>query len=123
MTWRFTDQTRRIVVREMPDGSMESKLASAADIQAIIGSVLEPELQIEPVPDRVTPLQMRRALTQAGLRAQVETYVYTLDQDAQDAWEYATEIRRDSSFIAAGAIALDLSSEQLDELFRTAAAL
>ena len=123
MTWRFADETRRVVVRALPGGALESKLASAEDIQAIIDTVLDPETVPSPVPDRVSPLQMRRALSLAGLRDVVEAYVYTLDQDTKDAWEYATEIRRDSSFIAAGAIALDLSSEQLDELFRTAAAL
>jgi hypothetical protein len=74
------------------------------------------------VPLSVTPLQMRKALRAAGLIDTVTNYVATLDDDSKDAWEYATEIERGNAIIAAGATALNMTSGQVDDLFRAAAA-
>lgn len=74
-----------------------------------------------PVPQAVTPLQARRAINAAGLRASIEAAIAAADQDAKDAWEYATEIRRDNALIASMAGALGLTSAQIDDLFRDAA--
>lgn len=75
------------------------------------------------VPDAVTPLQMRKALRAAGLRPQVDTYLATLSEEAQEAWEYCVEVRRDDPFIADAADALGMTAEQRDDLFRLAASL
>jgi hypothetical protein len=75
------------------------------------------------VPQVVTPLQARKAINAAGLRASIEAAVAASGQDAKDAWEYATEIRRDNALIASMAAGLGLTSAQIDDLFRAAAAL
>jgi hypothetical protein len=75
------------------------------------------------VPQFVTPLQFRRALNQLDIRDDVETYVNTLSQDEKDAWEYATEFQRNNQIIANAAIALNKTSEEVDDLFRLASTL
>ncbi len=85
----------------------------------------EPEAPNTPappiVPQVVTPLQARRAINAANLRTAIEAAVAAADQDTKDAWEYATEIRRDNPIIAAMAASLNLTGEQIDDLFRAAA--
>ncbi len=76
-----------------------------------------------PVPEAVTPRQIRRALNAAGLRATVEVAVAQAPQDVRDDWEFALEIRRDHPELNAMALALGLTSEQLDALFIAAAAI
>lgn len=76
-----------------------------------------------PVPQSVTPLQIRLALTQLGLRAAVDAAVLAADPGTRDAWEYALEIRRDNPLLAAFAAALGKTPEEVDEIFRIAARL
>ncbi len=64
---------------------------------------------------------MRRALNASGLRTQVEGALAAAPQDARDAWEFATDIRRDDATLNAMAAALGLSTTQVDDLFRLAA--
>lgn len=75
------------------------------------------------VPTTITPLQVRLALNQSGLRAQVNAYVATLSQDEQDKWEYATTIERTNATLVAGTAALGMSPAQVDQLFQTASTL
>lgn len=81
-------------------------------------SAIEQAAAQTPVPEWITPLQARRALTAAGMRSAVDNYVAALDQDSKDAWEYATIVHRDNAIIAAGAAALGLTTAQVDDLFR-----
>lgn len=76
-----------------------------------------------PVPPSISPLQARRALRAAGLIDEVNVAVSSADADTQDAWEYATEIRRDNEIIAAMAAQFGLTDAQVDDLFRAGAAL
>jgi len=73
------------------------------------------------VPAAVTPLQMRRALRAADLMVQVEALVEQLDDEAREAWEYAVVIHRNDPLITSAAEQLDLTSAQVDDLFRAAA--
>lgn len=71
----------------------------------------------------VSPFQTKAALLQAGLLTQVEAVI---NDPATDplvvlAWNNASEFRRTSPMIAALAAQLNLSDEQLDELFTNAA--
>lgn len=72
---------------------------------------------------RVTTLQARRALRQAGLKAQVDAYVGTLSEEDQEAWDYAMFIQRDSTILEAGRVALGMTQEQMDQLFLLAASM
>ena len=76
-----------------------------------------------PVPDAVSPLQIRLALNMSGLRDSVDAYVATLNQTAKDAWEYATVIERSNSILVNGAKALGKTDKDLDDLFILAATL
>jgi len=74
------------------------------------------------VPEKVSPKRFRMALNQIeGLRAQVEAAVSAADQDTQDAWQYATVVRRDDAYVNALGTALGLTSDEIDDIFRAAA--
>lgn len=65
----------------------------------------------------ISPFQARAALFAAGLLDDVEAAIQAEGPPAVLAWEYATEWRRDSPTIATLAAVLELSEEQVDELF------
>jgi hypothetical protein len=88
------------------------------------GSGWEPKpIPPVPVPASITPLQARRALRAADLLDAVNTWIATQPDDAQEAWEYCVEVRRDDALIAGAQEGLGLTSEQVDDLFRAGAAL
>jgi hypothetical protein len=68
----------------------------------------------------VTPWQIRKALNALGLRAAVEAAVKASDQNTQDAWQYATEFRRDNPLVTNIGLALGKTSEEVDALFELA---
>jgi hypothetical protein len=74
-----------------------------------------------PPPSPVTPLQIRRALNASGMRGMVEAALAAAPQDARDAWDYATEVKRDDATLNAMAAALGLTAIQVDDLFKLAA--
>lgn len=74
-----------------------------------------------PPPSPVTPLQIRRALNASGMRGMVEAALVTAPQDAKDAWEFATEIKRDDATLNAMAADLGMTPAQIDGLFTLAA--
>lgn len=82
-----------------------------------------PLIDLNPVPKSVTPLQARRALRQAGLATFVQDLVATMDEETQEAWAYALEIRRDDAALSAAAAEMGMSDSDLDELFRLAATM
>lgn len=77
------------------------------------------------VPQSVTRLQAKAALLQAGLLDAANAHFAQAGADplARLAWAEATTFERDSRLVAATATALNLSSAQLDDLFRTAATI
>lgn len=75
------------------------------------------------VPASVSPRQARLALLRAGLLEQVETAVKAGSKQAQIEWEFGLEIRRDHEWLAIIAAQIGLSDAQVDDLFRSAAAL
>ena len=76
-----------------------------------------------PVPDKVSPLQMRRALRHLGLKATVDGFLATQSDEVNESWEYATEIQRSNELIAMAAMGLGMTDEQTDDLFRLANSL
>lgn len=75
----------------------------------------------------VTSRQARLALFGAGMLAQAEQALQALPSPEKEAalieWEYAAEVQRSHPLITAMAEALGLSDEQIDDLFRSAAAI
>jgi hypothetical protein len=76
-----------------------------------------------PVPQEVSVMGAKVALSRAGLLTTVEAWINTQSAERQLIWNTATTFRRDSALIAAGAAALGLTSAQLDALFITAATI
>jgi hypothetical protein len=81
--------------------------------------VVEPEPA--PVIMSVGPLQLRRALREVGMYAAVVAYVEAADEEIQEAWEYATEYRRDDPLFPVVQTAMELTDEDVDNLFALAA--
>lgn len=78
------------------------------------------------VPQMVSRAQGKVALIQAGLWAQVLSFVAAIDDPLQKAvaevaLNDTSEWRRDSPFLAQAGAALGLTAEQLDDLFVAAA--
>lgn len=73
---------------------------------------------VSPVPQQVTPRQIRQALTQAGLRDAVEYAVSQSSQDVKDWWEYSTVFERQNPQVIGMAAALGVSDSQVDDLWR-----
>lgn len=76
-----------------------------------------------PVPQEVTPRQIRLALNAMGLRDAIEAAVAAGSRDLQDTWEFSTVIERANPLIAGMAAALGMSEAQVDALFVLAATL
>jgi len=73
---------------------------------------------IPPVPQQVTPRQIRQALTRAGLRDAVEYAVSQSSQDVKDWWGYSTVFERQNPQVIGMAAALGVSDSQVDDLWR-----
>ena len=85
------------------------------------GTVFSAVPRNNPAPEKITPLEARRALRAAGLLGAVNAWIATQPADTQDAWEYCIEVRRDDRLVADAQNALGLTSEQVDDLFRAGA--
>ena len=75
------------------------------------------------VPESVSPRQIRLALNATGLRVTVESAVASGTQDLKDWWEYALDIERNHALINGMAAQLNITEQQIDDLFRLAATL
>jgi len=75
------------------------------------------------LPDSVTPLQIRKALRQQSLLANVVSYIQNLSDDDRDEWEYMLTITPDNHIIQNAAISLGKTQNQINNLFRLAATL
>lgn len=85
-----------------------------------------------PVPDAASPATIRVALrrlhgvTNAALDATVQAVLAGIADpgardDAETLWMYSVSIRRDHPLVAAVGAALNLTPDQVDEVFRVAA--
>lgn len=73
------------------------------------------------VPTVVTMRQARLALLQQNLLASVEAVIAQAGTAAQIEWEYATELNRNHPLTQSVSAALNLTAQQLDDLFTLAA--
>lgn len=83
----------------------------------------EPPAPPQPIPESVTPRQIRQAMTRAGLRTTVEAAIAAADQDTKDWYEFATDFRRDHPMVAALAATLNVPDADLDNLWILAGSL
>lgn len=103
-------------------GLVSPTTASAENVEAELPILwANPYTPPTPPPSPVTPLQIRRALNASGMRGMVEAALVAAPQDAKDAWEFATEIKRDDATLNAMAADLGMTPTQIDGLFTLAA--
>lgn len=108
------------VVMAVPDTMANHERRLIAEWEAAGNTIAA---YVPPVPSSVKPLQMRKALRAAGLKAQADAYAASLSEEAQEAWEYASVIMRDDPFIEGARLALGMTQAQADDLFRLADSL
>lgn len=80
----------------------------------------------DPVPvasPQISPRQIRMALTQLGLRTQVEAAVAAGDQDLKDWYQFSTFFDRHHPQVIAMAAALNVDDQELDTLWALGATL
>lgn len=75
------------------------------------------------IPTTVSMRQARLALLQSNLLNSVNTAINQGNEADKITWEYATEVNRNSPLVQNMAIALQLSSSDLDQLFTLASSL
>lgn len=89
--------------------------------------VFTPPPPVSLVPTVLTMRQARLVLFTAGLIGSVQAAIDSLPspqkEKAQIEWEYSNEVQRHNGFVSQLAPALGLTSEQVDALFVTGAAL
>ncbi len=73
------------------------------------------------VPKSVTRRQAKQALLQVGLLSTIESYMASAPMNVQIDWYDAQEIQRDWSTLSIVSQDLNLSSDQVDDLFILAA--
>ena len=110
---------------EQVDGQWRRSITVQPLPPEVVANNLE-RARLARVPQMVSRAQGKVALIQAGLWAQVLAFVAAIPDPVERAVAEVTlhdtqEWRRDSAFLAQAAQALDLTEQQLDELFVTAA--
>lgn len=78
---------------------------------------------VNPIPSIVSMRQARLALLQSNLLAQVDAAVSAGTEADKITWEYATEVNRNDTLVQNLSVALNLTEQDLDNLFTLAASL
>lgn len=73
-----------------------------------------------PVPQTVTPLQMRKALRLLGLKDAVDAMLAGAPEEVVEEWEYATAIDRYNPTLLAASNIMGKTPEDMDNVFRLA---
>jgi len=107
------------VVYATPPETTEGQTLQEGEIEMIegvptIGWVIQ-DVRVS-TPQSITPRQARLILLQYGLLDDIEAMVAT-DKAMEIWWEYSLEILRDNEHIKTAAIALNITDEQLDQMF------
>ena len=85
----------------------------------------QPAIQeVREVMPPLSPWQLRKSLKSAGLRGQVEAAINSSqNEDLKDWWKYETDFYRIAPLLLLMAQQLNITDEQLDQIFITGAAL
>lgn len=121
MIYKYTDSTNTVVHVIDADGiSRSSMLASALSE----GAEIQPaDLPVPVIPSIVSMRQARLALLQAGLLSTVNIAIQAGGEADQIEWEYATEVNRETTLVQNMKAGLNLTEEDLDNLFTIASTL
>lgn len=130
MSWKFADETRLIVSRDLPGGGIDSRSVNDAEFRAWLDSgnvPLPPQIASNGVPFEVTQRQARMALHALGHLTSVEAAINALPDpprtEARIAWDFSNTIQRSNPFVSQLAALLGFTDQDLDELFLMAAGL
>lgn len=107
----------RVPLADIPAGNTMRGYSFARNAEGVIEMVP----QLTPIP--VTPRQIRLALSQIGLRKEIEDWVDTQDIVVKDSWTFATEFDRYHPLVVSACTALGKTDEDLDALFALARTL
>jgi len=107
--------------RPMPEAFLASVVVPATP-KRILSLPMTTQVK-PPVPTVIPAWKGKAALREAGLLDAVEAAVAAAGGRVLDAWSGASEWSRDSEFLTALAANLGLSSESVDNLFRSAEAM
>lgn len=109
---KIKDRVLGIVLADVTEDAVE------ASINMLISSGYDPIVINDKA--KVASWQFRRALNQMGLRADVETAVAASNQDTKDMWEYSQTFDRQHPFVAAIALVLNKTDDEIDAVFALA---
>lgn len=92
--------------------------------EGILKAIPKPKEKI----DKITLRQTKLILNQMGLLSGVESYINSIEDEklkatAKIEWEYANDVERTNPLIATLQAGLNLSDEQVDDMFREASKL
>lgn len=124
--WQTTNEPSEEIRATYPEGTIEVPLKPGADYEWQDGEWVHvpPDpaeaLAAERAGMVASRFQAKAALLEAGLLEQVEAVLADASPVARLAWVEAVEFRRWSPTILAAAEALNLTPEQVDDLFRLA---
>lgn len=115
------------VGEEEYNGKQNLKITDIAKYQAYLtawtNAVTVPQPQVIPSFTVVSMRQARLALLQSGYLNTVNAAISQGSQQNQITWEYATEVNKADPLVAEMSLALNLTEQDLDNLFTLAASL
>ena len=118
---RDNDGVITAVYAEQQSEGQEEVENTSPELLAFLSPTLVANLKlVSTVPDQVSAGQLIKALSNVGLLAQVDAVVAQADTLTQRLWARAAIFPRNDPMVAAIATALNVSSTELDNLFRLA---
>lgn len=110
--------------RLLCDGTLELPFSVIGSYSISDDDSLMPVFTIpRPVPNEISPRQIRRALSESGLRTLVESAISAGDQELKDWWEWSTSFLRNHPLVEQMARTLGVTDQELDDLWRLGASL
>lgn len=103
-----------------PQGQVLMSYTLALDGDSIVATGV---FSVPPVPQEVSRLQAKQALRAGGKLTDVETAIAGASDEVKIYWADASMFHRDHPTLLAMATALGMSSDEVDALFRAAAAI
>ena len=109
-------------LKELAAGVLKDEIDSIIDNSEEMKDRLR-EFRDDGIPYKISIRQAKLALLGAGLLDDIENAMASADRSVQISWEYATEFERDNPIILYFQSQLNLSKEQVDNLFISAKGL
>lgn len=103
-------------LKELAAGVLKDVIDSIIDNSEEMKDRLR-EFRDDGIPYKISIRQAKLALLEAGLLDDIENAMASADRSVQISWEYATEFERDNPLILYFQSQLNLSKEQVDNLF------